>query len=393
MTLNSQIFDIVIYPHSSFDQGDGGITVQYYLAKCLKEIGHNVKICDNHGRVQNEIFNDFISPCEVGDQNIIFYCEGVIGNPLKKRKVVRWMLSELGQNVKYKILRTWGRNELIYFYGSEVRFKNKPHFIGTVYKTLNVIFTHPIFFDKSTYPNSRSGWCHTFRKARVLHKSITYLHPKDSKEITSNSFNELADIFKKAEYFISYDSITYLNTLAALCGCISIVYPLAGCGKESWLRKTHMWDYLVAHNLSTNIYGIAYGMEEIDYARQTLPLVHDQQLAINDFIKKRSLSMLENDLKNFELAQNIIENVYWQPINHVSIKPDEVQTCIFGMRDKTADITNIFINLLKSGTNTITVSSKTFGVDPYKKQVKKITILKKTGDSLEFYENEILLLS
>ena len=66
---------------------------------------------------------------------------------------------------------------------------------------------------------------------------------------------ELINIFNKCKRFYSYDTETYLNELAAMCGCESIVIPNPS-------SKTNK-----------NRPGVAYGLENLDYAKSTVNIM------------------------------------------------------------------------------------------------------------------------
>ena len=117
--------NILIYTHmSNFSFEDGGTVVQYYLAQILEEYGHMVRIYPSSGiKTPNNIFSKFYNNDFPKDDNtVVIYCEGTQGNPLNAKNVVRWMLSELGQNVPYDWVNTWGKNELVYYFNSELKF-------------------------------------------------------------------------------------------------------------------------------------------------------------------------------------------------------------------------------------------------------------------------------
>ena len=123
--------NIVICTHMNFDLSNGGIVVQFYLAKLLDELGLMVRIivCDanTHVRVyknnHNNIFNKFWKhEFPIDDNVIVIYCEGIDGNPLRAKNVVRWMLSELGKNVSADRVHSFSKNELVYYFNSELIF-------------------------------------------------------------------------------------------------------------------------------------------------------------------------------------------------------------------------------------------------------------------------------
>jgi hypothetical protein len=70
-----------------------------------------------------------------------------------------------------------------------------------------------------------------------------------------NNLNELAEIYNQITLFISFDPHTYHSTMAALCGCQSIVIPSEDLSKEEF------------YNVQK--YGVAYGFENIDFAKLT----------------------------------------------------------------------------------------------------------------------------
>jgi hypothetical protein len=85
--------------------------------------------------------------------------------------------------------------------------------------------------------------------------------------------------------FVSYDTMTYHSIQAALCGCISIVIPDANISKEEWVQKAPI-----------NKYGIAYGLNDIAWAKQTMHLVRDH------------LESLEQECD--QLIKNYIQDCY-----------------------------------------------------------------------------------
>jgi hypothetical protein len=80
---------------------DGGATVQYYLADILDKCGQEVYICNKQdNNSTNDLYNKFTNietiPEDEKENTVVIYCEGILGNPLNAKYVVRWMLSKLG---------------------------------------------------------------------------------------------------------------------------------------------------------------------------------------------------------------------------------------------------------------------------------------------------------
>ena len=299
--------NIIIFPHMSFDLINGGVTVQYYLAKILNDYNINAKIHNATGEVNNHLCNNFYHSDFDINNSIVIYCEGVYGNPLNAPKVVRWMLSEKGKNVPDHYFSSYSRNELVYFFNSEERISNEHGKIGTFYKFLNLLYINPIF---QNYNRTRNGFCHTFRKS-CYHSNIFQLHLDNSFEITRNhTQNDYLEIFNNHEFFICYDPLSFLQIISILCGCITVIYPIQNKSKQDWLKTTALWPFLQENNLD-NLYGIAYGVYDIQYAKDTLHLVKKQWEDIINFNINKYLISFINDICNFNDNKNTIENVYY----------------------------------------------------------------------------------
>jgi len=303
--------NIIIYTHMyEFTWLDGGTVVQYLLAKTLDEMNQQVRIYPSSGiRRDNPLFtkyydddNDF----QIDDNCIVIYCEGTQGNPLNAKNVVRWMLSELGQNVPVSYLDTWDKNELVYYFNSELKLYNNPEKIGTIYKLMNIIYINPDAFDYKV--GQRAGCCYTTRKMNQIHKSVKYLHKNTAFEITrDHSQKECIDFFNKHRLFICYDAISFLYVISALCGCPTIVYKIKGVSKEEWLKKTICYEYF-KHIGKYDLYGIAYGIEELPYAVETLHLVKQQWNNIFEHSKQQTVVPFIKDIQDFESNLNTIQN-------------------------------------------------------------------------------------
>jgi hypothetical protein len=304
--------NIIIYPHLPFNFSDGGTTVQYELGKILTELGVNTKIFTSHGKTDNSLFNNFTSDENYDkEKTIVIYCEGIQGNPLNAKYIVRWMLSELGKNVPYEYVNTWSKNELIYYFNSEKKFEIKPELIGTIYKTLTCIYVNPLI--KNHKNPSRKGYCHTFRKS-YYHKNLRYAHPPNaSLEITRGHKQlDYINIFNKKEIFICYDPLTFLSIIAAMCGCISVVIKVEGISNQlEWIQTTAVAQY-AKENKIDKLYGIAYGLDEINWARDTIHLVQEQWIKIKKFLKEKTAKSFLKDLKNIESLENTVENNYFK---------------------------------------------------------------------------------
>jgi len=299
--------NIIIYVHMPFNLSNGGVTVQYYLASLFDSFGINVKICNVHDKnKENSIFNKFIDDKEFrekgdNENTIVIYSEGVIGNPLYAKYVVRWMLSKLGQNMPINYYLSWGPNELIYFFNTENELIDRK----IDYKQLALFYINPIL---KNLHRKREGTCFTKRKQII--KTHPNLHTKESFEINRNHIQEdYLEIFNNYEQFVSYDPISFLTIIAAICGCISIVCPTPNMSKKDYFKMTALYEYMIDKNIDS-IYGIAYGntQSELDYSRNTLHLVVDQIKDIQDWFIKTYVNKFITDLNNWQSNTNTLIN-------------------------------------------------------------------------------------
>lgn len=307
--------NIIIYTHMhNFSFIDGGTVVQYNLAKLLDDYGQNVRIYPSSGiKTSNSIFSKFYNnDFPIDDNTVVIYCEGTQGNPLNAKNVVRWLLSEMGKNAPYDYVNGWGKNELVYYFNFETAFSNKEEMIGKKYKLLTCIYINPII---QNYNNTiRKGYCHTFRKCH-WHKTLKYAHPRNSFELKKeHKLIDCVNIFNKREIFISYDPLTFLNIIAAMCGCISVVIKVDGIPTHSeWLKTTAVYSYLKDKNID-KLYGIAYGISEVQWAKDTMHLVTQQWTDILEYCKTKTLVPFLLDIAVFDTinAENTIENIFFK---------------------------------------------------------------------------------
>jgi hypothetical protein len=304
--------NIIIYTHmQNFSFVNGGTVVEYYLAQLLDKLGQNVRIYPSSGiKTDNSIFSKFYNnDFPIDDNTVVIYCEGTQGNPLNAKNVVRWLLSEIGKNVPYDWLNGWGKNELVYFFNYDKIFSNNEAMIGTKYKLLTSIYINPLI--KNYNDPLRKGYCHTYRKCHY-HKSLQYAHPPKSFEIKKeHKLIDCINIFNKREIFICYDPLTFLNIIAALCGCISVIIKVDGISTQvEWLKTTAVGAY-VKNNEIDKLYGIAYGIAEIGWANETKHLVAQQWVDILEYCKSQTILPFLKDIENFENAENTIQKIFF----------------------------------------------------------------------------------
>lgn len=299
--------NILFYCEQSFNNKCGGLTVQYELCKILDNMGINVRI-QAPDKIRNSIFMKYYNNEFNLNDIIVIYGETIYGNPLNAPHVVRWILAPLGVVASPDICQTWGKNDLVYYFNSEKRFEENKEVVGKIYKMLTAIYVNP-FIQKYNH-FSRKGCCHTFRKSDMS-KILTNIHTINSIEITDNHRQEdYINIFNEREIFICYNPLTFLSIMAPMCGCISVVIKVDGIENQSdWIKRTAAAEY-AKENKIDKLYGIAYGLEEIKWARDTLHLVEEQWKKIKIFFKEKTIMPFLEDLKNIEKLENTVQNNY-----------------------------------------------------------------------------------
>jgi hypothetical protein len=234
-----------------------------------------------------------------------------VGNPLKAKYIIRWILAEISVNTTSDIYKVYGKDDLIYYFNKEIKFDNNPEKIGSIYKMLTLIYLNP----KVTMTNfeKRNGWCFTYRKS-YIHKNINNIHPTEAYELDRFiSQDDSIKAFNKYKYFVCYDPLTFLAMMSLLCGCITIIYPIEGMNKKEWLNTTIFSDYMKYNNIN-NIYGLAYGIEDLSFAEETISkapkLVNDVINSINNKYIELFLDDVEKLFKKEITLENTVANNY-----------------------------------------------------------------------------------
>lgn len=297
---------IIIYPHTRSSEVDGGNVVQYYFAYILDTMfNQEVFICNKcDNNASNHIFNKFIDinsiPEEEQENTVVIYCEGIMGNPLKAKHVVRWMLSKLGQNVQMENYFTWRATELVYFFNSEKNIIDNEDNV----KYLTVLYINP---EINNLNSNRNGCC--FTKRKCIHSSND-IHPPNSFEVHRNhDQKEYIDFFNKYEMFFSYDPLSFLSIIAIICGCISVVVPIKGVTKKDYFKMTSLYSYMIDKNIDS-IYGLAYGNshDELNFAKNTIYLGREQILDIQKWFINKYVNSFIKDINNWNNNSNVLHN-------------------------------------------------------------------------------------
>lgn len=269
----------------SYNENSGGIVVLHKLCSILNDLGYESYLRpyfysyelnrNNIGEFLYQLIKwsglglirrfrtnpDFNTPLYkesvVDESCVVVYPEVVFGNPMRAKNVVRWLLHQPGFHEKKFF---YGENELIFKFNSAVKDFNFP---GSCLSSneLKVIHYPLSVYNLEGVADTRSGTAYCVRKGR----GKIFIHDdSDAVLIDGMSHEEIAKVFKRVKRFVSYDTYTAYSIFAVLCGCESIVVPDDGVSVEDWYPDEQ------------DRYGIAYGMDDIEWAASTAYRVKDR---------------------------------------------------------------------------------------------------------------------
>ncbi len=201
------------------------------------------------------------------------------GNPFNTKHVVRWILHDYNESH----WNTYGENDLICNYGSFLVPNNTKQTFLTIFDYNFDLFRN--------YKKSRQGFGH------IIHKNTPdwgkeFLLKFGSFEIPhyngKKTLEYLVDEFNKYEYVLTFDDKSYYTTAAALCGTKAIILNPN--------PKIIPIEYRELNPIQ--MFGVAYGMNDISWANNTISLVRDY--------------LIELEKKDKKTVDNFVE--YWEKI-------------------------------------------------------------------------------
>jgi len=232
----------------------GGIIALHKLADLIAKQGENSFIFSGRtfeGSSAHLITDGNQLSYFIPEKTMVVYPEIINGNPFNSKFVTRWLLNTPGKIGGDGI---YDRNDLVYKWADYYSAPDES-------KVKGELRAFDLKLDKFiNRGETRSGECYLIKKGadKVLDK-----HKEDSLNIGQYiSDDYLVDVFNQKEYFVCYDSMTFHLQQAALCGCIPIIIPDDGVGREEYMEKSVI-----------NKYGIAYGFDDIERAKETAPLL------------------------------------------------------------------------------------------------------------------------
>ncbi len=189
---------------------------------------------------------------KIEDEYIVIYAEGVTGNPLNAKNVVRWLLHKPGYNYKGVF---FGNSELIFSYNPDYSFDFSLPFSKLANTRLYIPLANLHHYNQNPgLPyEQRAGVAYCIRKGKG--KAFVQDHKNDIL-IDGLTHSEIASIFRRVKAFISYDTRTAYSVFASICGADSVIIPDQGTSIYEWAPEE-------LRN------GLSYGFENISWARKT----------------------------------------------------------------------------------------------------------------------------
>jgi len=239
----------IIIAAPPFTNQYGGIVVLHKFSHILNEIGYDSYLIDFTGSGKSITLNPNFNTKNINkslidcDNDIIVYPEITIGNPYNIKKCVRYILY---YNEKRNVYHTWGNDDFWIYYRNEFYDSIKELNLLTIYDTKVNYFKN-----LNLQRNIKSSFL--IKKGNDYRHISKVYHPTESIELrhwVDDSY--LLNFFNNCQNFYSYDYNTYINVIAALCGCNSIIVPIKNVDIQS-------------HNIKNpdRLNGISYGIDDI----------------------------------------------------------------------------------------------------------------------------------
>ncbi|MGO4854410.1 hypothetical protein [Phaeovulum sp. W22_SRMD_FR3] len=283
---------------STFDENSGGVIVLHALVDRLRALGADAYAYQNskdyaetrsawirrikrwnqrrrQARFQTHPSMDVpLAPEKLLGEAIIVYAETIAGNPLQSPRVARWLLHRPGfLRAGTKI----GIGEEIFFY--QEAFAEGIESV-TADRLLQLRWLRDDIYRDLGRP--RSGSCRMIRKGTNTAEQIP--KPDPAILLDGKSHAEMAEIFNATEIFYCHDPYTMYAYYAALCGCLPVVIPQPGLSAQAWRAGFELK------------HGVAYGEDEIDWARAT----RGQLIADMHAAKERETDMVVHFLATLQ---------------------------------------------------------------------------------------------
>ncbi|WP_223623356.1 glycosyltransferase [Pseudomonas monteilii] len=249
-----------------YRRSSAGIRVMHMLCDALQRSGHEAYITTrvlNPDLITPPLSDEIVALHRLqGLEPIVVYPEIVDGNPLNGNTVVRYLLNQPGF---IEGSGAYGEEDILFSYTKALL---QPDMAED--RVLYLPGPDLSVFCPPKDPSKRvTGKVCYYQGRRGQAQIDPAFLPPDAVEITSSypdSWEALADLFQQCEFFYCGEA-SALAGEAALCGCVGVIQPSE-------------WTPLKMALHENKSHGVAWGTdpEEIERARQTLPLLRESLL-------------------------------------------------------------------------------------------------------------------
>lgn len=284
MIPNFNINFVIFSPAPEYINYIGGVMVNHSLANDLTGLGQN---CYLYANSTNIGYNCNLIPwgtdIDFDPRNTVLIKVAGAGEHTFENLIPESLLA-----IPNKV--NWLVNDQVKYYPVDEKLYKYSNYFSTLENQIIDGQFLSIDVDYKTFSNlglPRSGACfYTKGIALTSHYHNDHDLNLDSIHNIPNNkdrYEYLASVFNTTEYFICYSHRSFIAVLAALCGCTVIVIPYDDIPKHYW-----------STNFPACKYGIAYGVDDIQWALDTKHLVaqnvkdvqlkgyHDTQQFIHD---------------------------------------------------------------------------------------------------------------
>jgi hypothetical protein len=197
---------------------------------------------------------------EMDDDRIAIYIDVTLGNPLKAKKIVRYIMYGTQDHDSYD------PGEITYYHApfcklhypkQRLTISYWPPGLGNRGLTRTHVQCHIV----------RKGWLYSEIRATIMNGH----NPPDSRDNDSidlrliHDHARIIDMFNITTYFYCYDPCCFLVIMAIMCGCIVIQHPVPGYSAEEWMHATGL----------QSLNGIAYGRKNMAHAEATIGAAYE----------------------------------------------------------------------------------------------------------------------
>jgi hypothetical protein len=290
---DNQNINFIIGEHHSFSKKRprGGHMMLHRLAYKLAEKGHNVYIFaspvyphenitvipqeywedpDPNSNIAAWSYEQFFYPTH---KTVSIYPCDYIGNPFGTVHNVRWLLDQIYPEAE----ETWHVDD-VYFRCAWEHYSYPWENTKKLAPILSVVdYKFDDFYDEKL---ERKGFCYlpwkyTPENAKdIISEFDPFIIDRfQSDDGSFGGHTYLRKVFNEHEYMLTFDNKFFLTVAAGLCGCKTILLesPLSW----DYPKKLSPTEYRL--NNSLNMFGVAYGIDDIKWADQTIGLVKDYQ--------------------------------------------------------------------------------------------------------------------